>query len=246
MKAPKISILTICLDDREGLAATIESVDAGLVPGVEHVIKDGVSQDGTLDLLKSMTPTPVRRWYSTKDLGIFDAMNQSIRLARGEFVLMLNSGDTLKKDTLSRWMQYLNTNPEIDIICSNLQWNRLSGKPVFLRPPMEIRNPTLMPIWHQSTLIRKSFHERYGLYRTDYKMISDMIFYHRAFNGASRVHLDFIASEMAAGGISETKPWSQFSEFWVYLREIGAPYKEYLRLLYKVCPFRYSSKDSQI
>lgn len=246
MKTPKISILTICLNDREGLAATIKSVDAGLVPGVEHVIKDGGSQDGTLDFLKSMPPTPVRRWYSTNDLGIYDAMNQSISLAEGDFVLMLNSGDTLKQTTLLLWMEHLASNPDTDMICCNLQWNRLTGDPIFLHPPMEIRNPTLMPVWHQSTLIRKSLHDIYGFYRTDYKMISDMIFYHQAFSHARRYHLDFVSSEMAAGGISETQRWNQFKEFVKYLKEIKAPFKEYLRLMYKNFPFRLSSKDSQI
>ncbi len=233
MESPLISILTVCLNDCVGLQKTINSVEKALVPGVEHFIKDGNSSDDTQNYLRNLPHVSYRRYVSKVDRGIYDAMNEALQLASGQFVLMLNSGDTLRSNTLEQWVAYLKSYPETDLICCSLQWNRLGLAPVTLQPPMEIRNPTLMPVWHQSALIRKSFHERFGEYRTDYKMISDMIFYHRAFPYAKSVYLNFVSSEMGAGGISETHRWKQYCEFIRYLWEIEAPTKEYLRISYK-------------
>lgn len=233
---PKISIITISLNDYVGLQETIRSVDANLISGVEHVIKDGASTDGTVEMLQSLPQIAARRWISTPDAGIYAGMNEGLREAVGEYVLMLNSGDTLKDGSVARWLTYLGDHPETDLICSNLRWNRLDGTALYLSPPMSVRNPTLMPVWHQAALIRKSLHERFGFYRADYKMISDMIFYQKVFQYTNNVHLDFVSSVMGAGGISETRRWEQMKEFLRYLKEIDAPMKEYLRTILKFSP----------
>jgi|GEM_PF-6189476 len=226
----RISVVTVCLNDREGLRATIASVEESRLEGIQHVIKDGGSSDGTQEFLRALPAAANRRWVSTADGGIYAGMNQALALAEGEFVLMLNSGDTLEAGTLQRWIDYLAANPATDLICSNIRGKRVDGRSLVGRPPMAVRNPTLMPVWHQAALLRRDLHEKFGFYREDYRMISDMIFYHKVFPHVRSVYLDFIAVQMSAGGISELNRYRQFREFIRYLNERRAPLTEHARI----------------
>lgn len=88
----RVSIVTVSLNNAAGLALTIESVRTQSTRCFEHIIVDGGSADGTVDLLKSVDTYPVN-WISEPDLGVFDAMNKGVSLARGTYVYFLNSGD---------------------------------------------------------------------------------------------------------------------------------------------------------
>lgn len=90
---PKLTIVTICFNDLAGLQVTRQSVCETIGADFEHVIIDGGSKDGTIAYLQGL-PADVR-WVSEKDRGPYDAMNKGSAVARGEWVMFLNSGDTL-------------------------------------------------------------------------------------------------------------------------------------------------------
>jgi len=90
---PKLTIVTVTYNDLEGLKLTRESVARAEGADWEHLIVDGGSTDGTPAYLEEL-PKAVR-WVSEKDRGPYDAMNKGAALARGEWVMFLNSGDTL-------------------------------------------------------------------------------------------------------------------------------------------------------
>ena len=90
---PKLTIVTVTFNDLDGLKHTRASVLDAKETDFEHVIVDGGSKDGTAEYLAGL-PESVR-WVSEKDRGPYDAMNKGVTLARGEWVLFLNSGDTL-------------------------------------------------------------------------------------------------------------------------------------------------------
>lgn len=89
---PRISIITICFNNAEGLKRTAASVRAILDLDVEWIVVDGNSTDETRDLLPSIGATS---WVSEPDRGIYDAMNKGLKQCSGEFVMFLNSGDRL-------------------------------------------------------------------------------------------------------------------------------------------------------
>ena len=89
----KLTVVTISFNDLEGLRLTRQSVCEAKGADLEHIIIDGGSQDGTVAYLQGL-PANVC-WVSEKDCGPYDAMNKGAAMARGEWVMFLNSGDTL-------------------------------------------------------------------------------------------------------------------------------------------------------
>ncbi len=86
----KISVITPCLNRRDLIAETVESVLAQNYPDFEHWIIDGGSTDGTLDLLRNYSHLKV---VSEPDRGVYDALNKGLHLASGEIIALLNSDD---------------------------------------------------------------------------------------------------------------------------------------------------------
>jgi putative colanic acid biosynthesis glycosyltransferase len=100
-----ISVITVVLNERDKLMKTIESVlrFSNLNPdlSIEHLVIDGASSDGTLELLKSKT-NPSLRYISEKDNGIYQAMNTGVAMGgSGGYVLFINAGDTMNMGEMS-------------------------------------------------------------------------------------------------------------------------------------------------
>jgi len=91
---PRITVVTICLNDLRGLQATFASVREQTVAPDQWVVVDGASSDGTRQWLESLD-WPLLTWSSDRDGGIYEAMNKGLRRAGGTYALFLNSGDTL-------------------------------------------------------------------------------------------------------------------------------------------------------
>lgn len=94
---PLLSIITICYNAKDTIGATLKSVDSQVLSSsrdgaFEHLIIDGASTDGTLELLDSQA-APYRSVHSEPDAGLYHAMNKGLALAKGEYVLFLNAGD---------------------------------------------------------------------------------------------------------------------------------------------------------
>ncbi|MBK9336278.1 MAG: glycosyltransferase [Lewinellaceae bacterium] len=93
---PIFSIITVVYNGHAFLPGTVESVRRQTYPGIEYIIIDGGSTDGTTDLIRQYAAQlPNLRWISEKDRGLYDAMNKGLRMATGDFVWFLNGGDHL-------------------------------------------------------------------------------------------------------------------------------------------------------
>lgn len=91
---PVVSVITVVYNGAETLERTILSVAAQTYGPVEYIVVDGGSSDGTLDII-SKYQEHITRWISEPDQGLYDAMNKGIRLARGEHLWFINSGDEI-------------------------------------------------------------------------------------------------------------------------------------------------------
>jgi glycosyltransferase involved in cell wall biosynthesis len=110
---PAISIITPCLNRAAFVTEAVESVRRQRYPAVEHIIMDGGSTDGTLEVLKQFPEVQVR---SEPDKGLYDALNKGLRLASGEIVGFLNTDDLYEPDTFGDVAQLFRHQPEIDAI----------------------------------------------------------------------------------------------------------------------------------
>lgn len=91
-----ISIITITYNAADTLKPTMDSVASQTFRDFEHIIVDGASRDNTLTIARSY---PGVRIISEPDRGLYDAMNKGLRLAKGDYLIFLNSGDTFHSST---------------------------------------------------------------------------------------------------------------------------------------------------
>lgn len=91
--APLFSVITVTYNAENELPATLRSVEEQSFRHFEHLIIDGASADDTLQIARSEMPSH-RYVYSSPDRGIYDAMNKGLDLAKGDYVIFLNAGDT--------------------------------------------------------------------------------------------------------------------------------------------------------
>ena len=85
----KLSIITICYNDKQGLQLTLESVKAQTTHDFQYIVIDGASKDGSADLLTSYAPF-IDYSVSEPDSGIYNAMNKGIAKSEGEYCLFLS------------------------------------------------------------------------------------------------------------------------------------------------------------
>ena len=90
---PKVSIVTACYNSEKYIEDCIKSIMRQTYDNVEHIIVDGGSTDGTLDIIKKYENQYNMRWISEKDNGMYDAITKGFRMASGEIYAWLNSDD---------------------------------------------------------------------------------------------------------------------------------------------------------
>jgi glycosyltransferase involved in cell wall biosynthesis len=101
-----VTIITINLNNLSGLKRTIESVINQTWKEFEYILVDGGSTDGSAEYIAEME-NHFAYWVSEPDTGIYDAMNKGIKVASGEYLLFLNSGDRLINGNVLLYAQNL-------------------------------------------------------------------------------------------------------------------------------------------
>ncbi|GAA3621185.1 glycosyltransferase family 2 protein [Flavivirga jejuensis] len=197
-----ISIITVNYNNVDGLETTIKSVQNQDFINFEHIIIDGNSIDGSKELIEA-NKASFSYWISEPDKGIYHAMNKGIKVAKGDYLFFLNSGDDLTdSQALTRVKIHLN---EYDIVYFNINDVGLNETRVKKCPEVltfAFLHEDLPP--HQSTFIKKSLFEKIGYYDERLKIVSDWKFLILAlckFN-ATYKYIDDVFSNFYRGGLS--------------------------------------------
>lgn len=90
---PKVSIVTVCYNSEKYIEDCIQSIMRQTYDNVEHIIVDGASTDGTLDIIRGYEGKYNMRWISEKDNGMYDAIIKGFEMATGDICAWLNSDD---------------------------------------------------------------------------------------------------------------------------------------------------------
>jgi glycosyltransferase involved in cell wall biosynthesis len=123
-RLPKISVITPSYNTGKYIEATIKSIINQQYNNIEHIIFDGNSQDNTVDILKQYSHL---KWISEPDSGQSSALNKGFKLAKGKYIVWLNSDDILTEGSLYRSIKILEDNPEIDMIYTDINIINESG-----------------------------------------------------------------------------------------------------------------------
>lgn len=172
---PKVSVVTTTYNDIENLKRIFAEVKKQTYPNIEHIIVDGGSTDGTVDLLKELEEKEPGRisWMSEKDNGIYDAINKGIRMATGEIVgccfdryadegVLMRMVEIMEKegtDGVHGDLCYMDGDRIVR------KWHQGQG---VIRSGWMPGHPTLY--------LKKEVYDRFGLYRTDYRISGDYEF----------------------------------------------------------------------
>ena len=172
---PKVSVVTTTYNDIENLKRILAEVKKQTYPNIEHIIVDGGSTDGTVDLLKELEEKEPGRisWMSEKDNGIYDAINKGICMATGEIVgccfdryadegVLMRMVEIMEKegtDGVHGDLCYMDGDRIVR------KWHQGQG---VIRSGWMPGQPTLY--------LKKEVYDRFGLYRTDYRISGDYEF----------------------------------------------------------------------
>jgi glycosyltransferase involved in cell wall biosynthesis len=173
MKNLKLTIITVCLNNLEGLKKTVESVVNQSFEGYEYILIDGGSTDGSLDFIIKNKGI-FQSWVSERDLGIYDAMNKGILRATGEYVHFLNAGDTFFNE--SSLEQLMNVN-----LCNDIVYTDYAGagnlKKYIMPEKLSFKFFYSQSLNHQACLIRKRLFEEFEMYNINSPIIADWEFF---------------------------------------------------------------------
>lgn len=201
---PKLSIITVNYNNSSGLQRTIESVIRQNYTNKEHVIIDGNSTDSSLEVLKKFK-SKITKWVSEPDTGIYQAMNKGIRASTGDYLLFLNSGDTLYNDTILELVSKQFTD-DLDIYYGNLffkvkEKGFIRGYPNNLTFNYFYNNRSLP---HPGSFIKRSLFDSVFYYNENLKNVSDWEFFICAickYNVTCK-HINLIISNFETDGLS--------------------------------------------
>lgn len=212
-KDMRLSLITINRNNAIGLEKTIRSVASQTFKDFDYIVIDGASTDSSVEIIKKYESEFVHlKWVSEPDKGIYNAMNKGLRMATGDYIQILNSGDTLANDDVVEWM--LNALKEKDypeILYGNMIKSFPDGR--LIRDRGYAGNPPTMlgfirgTLNHDPVYIRKSLFEKFGYYREDLPITADWRWYVEAipFGGIIPVYVDIDVTVFDMTGVSETQ-----------------------------------------
>jgi glycosyltransferase involved in cell wall biosynthesis len=200
-----LSVITINKNNEIGLISTIESVIGQTFKNFEFIIIDGNSVDNSLGIIEKYNSF-ISYFISEPDQGIFDAMNKGLKIAKGSYVLFLNSGDYLPEDNIFK-IVFENANDN-DLLFGNILLNR-NGINEPVRYPSLITLEYLFHsvIPHQATYIRRKLFEQVGSYKTHFRIVSDWEWTLRCFlyQNVTYRHINHFIAVYETKGISFQK-----------------------------------------
>ena len=205
----KVSLILTTYNCKDNLVKTLESIEQQDYPEIEVVIKDGLSTDGTLKVIKEYQQKSnyLVVWESKKDIGIYDAMNQGYAISSGEVIAFFNDTFTTNSaiSKLIAKMEEINpiTKEEYVGVHANLVY--ADGEKIVRK--WEMGDGNIYQGWmpgHPTLFLKREIYQRYGLYNTSFRIAADYEFMIRFLKDKQNklAYLPEIIVSMFYGGTS--------------------------------------------
>ena len=203
---PLVTVITATFNAAEHLVPCIESVLAQNYPNIEHLIFDGGSTDGTLDILRRYDDR-IALWRSQPDKGVYDAWNNALDEARGEWVAYIGADDEYLPGAIAAYIELARQNPNADYISSRALWLHPSGYERIIGLPWSW--PAFsnhMTTTHVGSFHRRSLYNSLGKYDITFPTAADYELLLRARNRLRTAFMPTVTVKMRAGGLSDKAP----------------------------------------
>lgn len=212
---PRLSIVTINLNNAVGLQKTVDSVSRQNRTDMEYIVIDGGSRDSSVDILRQRD-AGIDYWVSERDSGIYFAMNKGTSVARGEFICFMNSGDAFFPTVLDRLFDRYDEWKGYDVVYGDIM-NATRAQVERAEDPSHIFRD--MPFRHQAVLVRTELQKRFP-FDTSYRVAADYDFLLRLYLSGHRfLRTDICFGEYDASGVSNSQYFRTIKEYvWILWR----------------------------
>lgn len=205
-------MVTPCLNPGERFARCLESVAAQTYSEVEHMIVDGGSTDGTVELARSRGLQVI----SERDRGQTEAINKGFRLARGDVLGWLNADDVLVPGAIEAVVEALRSEPSAGWVYGECEVRRNGARELPIRPPARIGKETLdcgSVLAQPGFFVTRGALDRVGELDESFHLTMDFDLWLRLIDaeiGAVRVPKTLAVFELHEGSKSGSTPSSEF------------------------------------
>jgi len=211
--APRLSIIVATWNAAKTLERCLQSIIGQEFAQWELLISDGASTDGTVDLIREHE-LHIDWWQSQRDGGIYDAWNQSLKHARGEYVCFLGADDAwIDTQILGRIFAKVG-NERYDLVTSRgLMLDPSTGRTSSWGSAWDYRRiGRYMVVCHPGLLHRRSLFEQYGTFDTRYRIAGDLDFLLRLPPNIRTLHFDVTSVLVEAAGVSRRNVLARLRE----------------------------------
>ena len=214
----KVSVITVCKNSEKTIERTIQSVLEQTYSDIEYIIVDGVSTDGTLDIIKKYKVLfgDRMKYVSEPDKGLYDAMNKGIRMATGTVIGIVNSDDYYEKDAVENVVNAYHKSCEefsskmggggydkryqvfygiVRVIENDIP------QQLYWRAAEFVDDGTMM---HPAMFVTRDVYKKFGGYSQKYRITADYDFELRTIKSGKvkYVPIEKILSNFSTGGVS--------------------------------------------
>ncbi len=225
---PTFSIITVVLNGVRHLKTAIESVQDQDCRHIEHIVIDGGSVDGSVDVISSYSDR-LEYWVSEPDTDIYAAMNKGWQRARGTWVGFLNADDYYVESALSNVMQLV-SKKDCDVVYGNMMVQETHEHEATrtLVPDLEQMDRN-MGVFHPACFVKKQVLEELGGFDESYRISGDYDLMLRALmSNYSFQYIDRSLTVFRPGGVSSS--WKAYLEGYKIQRRYNLPAKNRMLL----------------
>lgn len=219
MTSPFLSIIIPTKDNSSELSDTLRSLVQVCDYDIEVIIIDGGDESVTRTVISQNSARYIGKllYFTDKGKGVFPAQNQGIRQSKGEWVMVLNSGDILNTGACELLTKdYLSVYSAYDIIVFSQTAYSVNMKEEYSF------TPTKSSIWpHQSILVRRSVYEQYGAYRDDYSYCAEQFYFAVIRKKVPYILIDKYLTVYKLGGLSSRMGLKHSREIYEVKRALG-------------------------
>jgi glycosyltransferase involved in cell wall biosynthesis len=219
VNSQKVSVVTVCLNHKEGLDRTLASVVAQSWREMEHIVIDGGSTDGSVKSLEEHRTDKPYVFVSEPDSGLYDAMNKGWRMAEGNLVVFMNAGDTFASETVVETFAKARGSESWRWGYGCVRIFDASSQPIRIVSFVPFRLDRLAlglsVVPHQATVMERELLEELEGFKTEVGVAADQeLLLRAALLSQPRLWGEFFA-DFEGGGVGSSRGWSS------YVRDMG-------------------------
>ena len=205
----KFTIITVVKNGMPNIKLTLKSLKNQTYKNYEHIILDGKSTDGTSKfILQKLNKKTL--YINKKDKGVYDALNKSFKKAKGEYIIILHSGDFFySKESLYLLSKFIDKNKNFDFYFSNILFYNLRNKNISRIWKISSKNNNklnFLKIAHTSLCIKKAISKKI-FYDEKLKISADMDYLYKLCQNFKGKYFNNFFIYMEDQGLSSSKKY---------------------------------------